>query len=622
MAGKSLTITYLGDASSVLNAQKQIDAGHSKLDDTVTASGNKFKSTFSGIMPLAAAAAGTAVVKFATDSIKAFNESEAANAQTEARLKSTGGTANVTADDVGNLANTIRNLSGIDDEAVQSSENMLLTFTKVRNEVGKGNDIFNQATAAIADMATGMNQGAIPSSDQLQAATIQLGKALNDPIAGMGALSRVGVQFTDQQKEQITTLVASGRQLEAQKIILGEVETQFGGAAKAAGDTFAGSMAKAANAVEDIQEVLGKAIVTAVQPLLEAFTELVDKLGPAVSLIFESVGEAAAGAAGQVLDLVDPLLQLIDLLPDLSGSAKESSGWMHTMGETGAAAFKNIAGWFNPVIKGYFDTKDAVKQTADEEQVHLDVVNTLVDYYEGKLIPALTQSTDHTSALEKTTRALTDAQRENRLAVLAAEDSFLGLRAAGQQLADAQREVNRLHEKGKDDTKAYRDAVADTVTEQLAFEQALIDYAKQADDAGKSTKEIANQVRAAGREAGLTKEDVNNLVDEIRTLIRESENYDGSHYTATYTAIGEGIGNLPPGVGPRWHAEGGIFTKPTVIGIGEAGPEAVIPLDKGGGMGGNVTVNVAGSVITEQDLAQVVRDELIRFTRRNPSVGF
>ena len=38
------------------------------------------------------------------------------------------------------------NKSGIDDEAIQSGENLLLTFTDIRNEVGKGNDIFNQAT--------------------------------------------------------------------------------------------------------------------------------------------------------------------------------------------------------------------------------------------------------------------------------------------------------------------------------------------------------------------------------------------------------------------------------------------------------------------------------------------
>ena len=39
-------------------------------------------------------------------------------------------------------------------------------------------------------------------------------------------------------------------------------------------------------------------------------------------------------------------------------------------------------------------------------------------------------------------------------------------------------------------------------------------------------------------------------------------------------------------------ATGGIVTRPTAALIGEAGPEAVIPLSKMGAMGGNITINM------------------------------
>jgi hypothetical protein len=52
----------------------------------------------------------------------------------------------VTAKQVDQLANSMMMKTGIDDEAIKSGENMLLTFTNIRNEVGKGNDIFNQTT--------------------------------------------------------------------------------------------------------------------------------------------------------------------------------------------------------------------------------------------------------------------------------------------------------------------------------------------------------------------------------------------------------------------------------------------------------------------------------------------
>jgi hypothetical protein len=64
-------------------------------------------------------------------------------------------------------------------------------------------------------------------------------------------------------------------------------------------------------------------------------------------------------------------------------------------------------------------------------------------------------------------------------------------------------------------------------------------------------------------------------------------------------------------------ATGGIVRSPTVALIGEAGPEAVVPLSGAGGMGGiNVTVNVHGSVVHERDLARSVRDELAQLVRR------
>lgn len=150
-------------------------------------------------------------------------------AKTRAVIKSTGGAANVTAKHVDNLANKILNYSGESDEAVASAQNVLLTFKDVRNEVGEGNKIFDEATKRIVDMSVALGK-------DLQSSTIMVGKALNDPIGGITAMTRAGVQFTEAQKEQIATLVESGRKLDAQKIILGELESQFGGTARAVGN--------------------------------------------------------------------------------------------------------------------------------------------------------------------------------------------------------------------------------------------------------------------------------------------------------------------------------------------------------------------------------------------------
>jgi hypothetical protein len=63
-------------------------------------------------------------------------------------------------------------------------------------------------------------------------------------------------------------------------------------------------------------------------------------------------------------------------------------------------------------------------------------------------------------------------------------------------------------------------------------------------------------------------------------------------------------------------AEGGIVTSPTLALIGEGnGPEAVIPLDRLGGMGGGVTVNVTGGLSTSAEIGQAVVNALRAYSR-------
>jgi hypothetical protein len=216
-----------------------------------------------------------------------YTEGQASNLvskQTEAVIKSTGGAAHVTADQVGDLATAISDKTAVDDEAIQSGANLLLTFTGIRNEAGKGNDIFNQATMAVTDMTAAMNGGAV-SQEGLKAQSILVGKALNDPIAGLSALARVGVTFTAQQKDQIKVMVQSGDTLGAQKVILRELGKEFGGSAEAA----ATGAKRLGIAIGNIKESIGQGLVRVVD---EAGNSLADRLPGALA--------AASGAFGLI----------------------------------------------------------------------------------------------------------------------------------------------------------------------------------------------------------------------------------------------------------------------------------------------------------------------------------
>jgi len=185
------------------------------------------------------------------------SEAELVDSQLNAVLRSTGEAAGMSKDSLEGLAESLAKLSTYDDEAIKSSEALLLTFT------GVGKNVFPEATQAILDMSTALGQ-------DLKSSTIQLGKALNDPIAGITALKRVGVSFTDEQRNLIETLVKSGQTMKAQKIILQELSKEFGGSALEATKTYAGQVAILGNEWADLAETIGAKVLPVVTEYLIA----------------------------------------------------------------------------------------------------------------------------------------------------------------------------------------------------------------------------------------------------------------------------------------------------------------------------------------------------------------
>ncbi len=246
---RRVKVDLVGDARSMNHAFKSAGVQANKFGREASRTRRIAGAAFKGL-GIAGAIGGALVVKGLVSSVKAAMESQKVQAQTAAALKSTGSVANVTAKRIANLANSISQKTGIDDEAIQSTENLLLTFTKIRNEVGKGNNIFDQATVAVQDMSVALGQDGKSSA-------IQLGKALGDPVKGMTALRRVGVTFSQDQVDLVKKLVATGHTLTAQKLILREVKKEFGGSATAAGKTFGGQMARLRVNVENLQERIG-----------------------------------------------------------------------------------------------------------------------------------------------------------------------------------------------------------------------------------------------------------------------------------------------------------------------------------------------------------------------------
>lgn len=298
-AGVELATAWIRLVPSVDGIQSAVtqEIAGANLDGAGNDAGTKFTGGVKGGMKGLAAVIGgafvvSAVTGFFADSMGAVREWETLNAQTGAVVKSTGGAANVTAQQVNELANSIEGTTAVQAESIQAGANMLLTFTNLKNEAGEGNDIFNQSVGVLTDMSVAM--GTDP-----QTAAVQLGKALNDPIAGISALSRVGVQFTDDQKGLIESLVASGDTMGAQKIILEELNTQFGGSGAANADTYSGKLALLQDSFGDMGETIVSAVVPALADLFTAITPVFDWLGanqPVLIAVASVLGVILVGA--------------------------------------------------------------------------------------------------------------------------------------------------------------------------------------------------------------------------------------------------------------------------------------------------------------------------------------
>ncbi len=222
-----------------------------------------------GQVAKAAAVAGAALAAAAVAfSIKEAAKAEAVRAKLAAVLKATGNAAGFTADELDRQATALQNMTGISDEAILRGQTILATFTQI------GEKTFPRATEAVLDLASVLSDDAIPAAGEIRSAALQLGKALNDPVLGMTALGRAGIQFTKAQKDMVKVLVDSNQTLAAQELILDEVEKQFGGVAKAVGKTAAADFARFKEELSDLAAEIGSELMPAVLLLLSAIKDI------------------------------------------------------------------------------------------------------------------------------------------------------------------------------------------------------------------------------------------------------------------------------------------------------------------------------------------------------------
>lgn len=304
----STSMTRLG--TSAKGVGTAVSKGAATATTSIGGLNNRLGSVGTSLKSIATLGAAMGAVSMFKTVIDEAREAERTGRQTEAVIKSTGGAAHVTADQVSGLADKLSAKTAVDDEVVAHGENVLLTFKNIRNEAGRGNDIFNQTTAVALDMSAALSESG-DASEGLQSNSVRLGKALNDPIAGISALTRVGVTFTAQQKAVIKSLVEQGDIMGAQKMILSELTSEFGGMGAASAD----SVGKAEVSWKNFAESVGMKVMPAVNAIsnwalntgLPALGRVADTVGDVVVPAFHGLVAAGSGVVGFWQSLPAPI---------------------------------------------------------------------------------------------------------------------------------------------------------------------------------------------------------------------------------------------------------------------------------------------------------------------------
>lgn len=226
---------------------KDVDALSSKISKAFTALGGLF--------------AVNKIKQFGSESVKAFREQERQIKLLASTIKVTGASAWTSSKEITSFAQSLQKVTNYGDETIISMQNVLLGFKNIQG------DNFKEATKAILDMSTVMGM-------DLTSAAQAVGKALDDPIKGINSLTRQGFYFTDSQKAMLKSLVETGKQAEAQKIILNELSTTYGGAAEATADI--GEQLK--NTWGDVKEQIGGAIAEISDGFLKFVKDFLDAI--------------------------------------------------------------------------------------------------------------------------------------------------------------------------------------------------------------------------------------------------------------------------------------------------------------------------------------------------------
>lgn len=557
--------------------------------------------------------------------IRATVEQEQAVKQLNATLESTGGAVGRSSQELQDLASSLQRVTTFGDETIISAQSMLATFKEIRGVN------FDRTLESVLDLSTKMDQ-------DLKTSVVQLGKALNDPVKGLSALSRVGVSFTKEQTELIKSLSETGRVAEAQVIILQELESEFGGSARAAREGLGGALKSLKNAFGDLLESEDGAedLARSANELSDIFTD------PAFKASVQGVVDQILRLSGRGLTTMSNFTDIVGFLKDefLALYGVVGQGDLVRLYERQADLQERLN---RDGLSGLLqNTTELTKQL---EQVNAQIAETerrLVDLSKLKPVTVTAQriegprqsagsdtviDPDATRQLETRSQLFIDLRNNMKFLEeqeAAAEEATRKLTEAMEANSAELEYANGLYAKFNPEIATYQSSMFD-LEEALRVgaisQERFNEEAKRLEETlvksqeGWSLQTEAVQIFGDSFNTMLDgvlqgtqslEDGVTAMVKVVLVQLAKLAAYQFIANSFAGTAFGDAAGSLLPSKKGNVFskgslvpfAQGGIVNGPTVFPLargaglmGEAGPEAILPLSRG--KGGNLGVSAA-----------------------------
>jgi hypothetical protein len=512
--------------------------------DRATSGMSKSATTFSTVAKVAWAAAGAAAVAFVASSIQAFAEHQVVVARLQTTIERTPALVGASVAAFEEEATALQNLTGVQDEEILAADAVLARFQLTQDQI-------SDLIPLVLDYAR------VVGIDASTAST-NIGRAL---LGNARALKTLGVDYK-----------ATGDRAKDYDAILAILESRVAGQAVAFGETLPGKLDIASAKYDDVKEQIGESLAPALEELLELGSASAEVMGPVLGTAFETLGEAI----GPVVAMLQPVIDLLHLAgvgaEETGTSAKEAADGGNLLSDAlgfvaaGGRAMLNPIGNARDRLRDLGGFLGIVVDEAENAAGSQDQLSAAMR--ESAVIAA--EEADQVNQLAVAHSAAAAAALEEWAAELQLAGGMLGVQGAAlsaeqaeDRLADARREVSDLTDAGKRGTEEYRDAMLDLAQAELAavqsqrnidaavqsyandllgpvldaqkaYEKALEQDGPQAaatqaaaladlqvalSDLGPRQKEAERDIRAMGRAAGLSKGQIDTLVEGINDEI-------------------------------------------------------------------------------------------------------